>query len=254
VVVHGVVEKWRAFKQWDWEYLDTTYGNDKVVVADCLINPSIGVRTTLAEYVRYILHPEHHALEVLRRERKLATPFYAYGYKPFHDHPELTNDYALPAYAADWCAHLPKELREAVYPHGQDWLLLAPPGARSRTHQDDGATIAWFAQISGRKSFVLYPPEDEPFLYGGAVDPFTSDRSAFPEYAKARPLGHNLYPGELLFLPPNWYHCVVSQTPSMTVTGNIVTHVNFGAYVRFAYRERVPQFLSRMPLLDDIIC
>jgi oxalate decarboxylase/phosphoglucose isomerase-like protein (cupin superfamily) len=137
--------------------------------------------------------------------------------------------------------------RRSIYPFGLDWLLFSGPGAVSKLHRDDGSTIAWFAQIQGTKRFVVHSEVDRPYLYAGHVDPMAPNWSEFPDYAQARPVEIVLHPGDLLYLPPNWYHHVVTESPSITVTGNVVNEVNLGDYLRYAYGDRLTEVLALLP-------
>jgi jumonji domain-containing protein 7 len=85
----------------------------------------------------------------------------------------------------------------------------------------------YFAQIYGRKEFVIFAPEDRPYLYANLDQPlfyFVSkvsvlepDRQAFPEYDRARPIRFVLQPSDVLFLPCGWWHCVRSLDVSISV-------------------------------------
>mmetsp|Transcript_1801 Transcript_1801/g.4063 ORF Transcript_1801/g.4063 Transcript_1801/m.4063 type:complete len:504 (+) Transcript_1801:58-1569(+) len=75
--------------------------------------------------------------------------------------------------------------------------------------------------VCGSKRFWLYPPSDARYLYPcndfsrSAVVPFAQPeaysqelQSAFPLTSQARPLEVVVNPGELLYLPSCWWHCV----------------------------------------------
>mmetsp|Transcript_5395 Transcript_5395/g.12433 ORF Transcript_5395/g.12433 Transcript_5395/m.12433 type:complete len:480 (-) Transcript_5395:4-1443(-) len=81
-------------------------------------------------------------------------------------------------------------------------------------------------QLTGRKRFILFPPEDWPHLYPfpvhhdldrrSMVDLDSPDSDRFPGWQKAH--GHmvELEPGEALYIPPYWWHHVQSLTPETT--------------------------------------
>merc|ERR1712217_936621 len=81
-------------------------------------------------------------------------------------------------------------------------------------------------QLSGRKRFIIFPPEDWPYLYPFPVHHDLDRRSQVnfdaPEDALT-PLwkgahGHvvELEPGDALYIPPYWWHHVQSLTPETT--------------------------------------
>eukprot|EP00747_Dinoflagellata_sp_TGD_P017595 gnl/TRDRNA2_/TRDRNA2_125921_c0_seq2.p1 gnl/TRDRNA2_/TRDRNA2_125921_c0~~gnl/TRDRNA2_/TRDRNA2_125921_c0_seq2.p1 ORF type:complete len:501 (+),score=92.27 gnl/TRDRNA2_/TRDRNA2_125921_c0_seq2:21-1523(+) len=91
--------------------------------------------------------------------------------------------------------------------------------------------------VRGTKRLLLYPPSDARFLYPtgegilypfieffcSSIPPFASPdqlpaelRSRFPLFEKARPHEVHICPGDLLYLPPCWWHCVEgSEEPNM---------------------------------------
>lgn len=82
-----------------------------------------------------------------------------------------------------------------------------------------------FAQIWGRKRFVLYPPHHDPFLYtreanpvlyASRFDPDAPDFDSFPLARQAKPVECIVKPGELLYLPAGWFHHVRALEPSLS--------------------------------------
>eukprot|EP00931_Biecheleriopsis_adriatica_P066769 TRINITY_DN41049_c0_g1_i1.p1 TRINITY_DN41049_c0_g1~~TRINITY_DN41049_c0_g1_i1.p1 ORF type:complete len:490 (-),score=85.71 TRINITY_DN41049_c0_g1_i1:21-1490(-) len=81
-------------------------------------------------------------------------------------------------------------------------------------------------QLTGRKRFILFPPEAWPHLYPFPVhhdldrrsmlDLDSPDGSRFPKWQGAS--GHmvELEPGEALYIPPYWWHHVQSLSPETT--------------------------------------
>jgi len=81
-------------------------------------------------------------------------------------------------------------------------------------------------QLTGRKRFILFPPDDWPNLYPfpvhhdldrrSMVNLDSPDSDRFPNWKKAR--GHlvELCAGEALYIPPYWWHHVQSVTPTTT--------------------------------------
>lgn len=81
-------------------------------------------------------------------------------------------------------------------------------------------------QLSGRKRFIIFPPEDWRHLYPfpvhhdldrrSQVDLDKPDDSKFPEWKGARGMIVELEPGDALYIPPYWWHHVQSLTPETT--------------------------------------
>jgi hypothetical protein len=100
-------------------------------------------------------------------------------------------------------------------------LFMGSPGVKSQLHYDLSHNA--FVQLSGRKYFLLFPPESERLLY---LYPRTHphyrqsqvNTSATPEdisrfsplFAYGRGMEVVLVPGDLLYIPPGWFHEVTS--------------------------------------------
>ena len=94
-----------------------------------------------------------------------------------------------------------------------------------QTHFDQLYNIA--CVVAGRRRFTLFPPEQVVNLYPGPIDftpagtpismvsYFEPDHAKFPRYSEA--LRHarsaELEPGDAIYIPYMWWHCVESLTP-----------------------------------------
>lgn len=84
-----------------------------------------------------------------------------------------------------------------------------------------------FFQVFGCKKIILYHPEERDNLYPydtrllyntAQVDPINPDYKKFPKFKKTKGLMCYLKPGEMLYIPPGWWHYVVSLTPSFSIS------------------------------------
>jgi hypothetical protein len=92
-------------------------------------------------------------------------------------------------------------------------LWFAARGTVSQLHFDLPRNLV--AQLHGRKRFILFSPEDSRYLYPhpvlsstphlSRIDPEKPDK-AFPLVAMARGFSCHLDPGDMLFIPPRWWH------------------------------------------------
>lgn len=81
-------------------------------------------------------------------------------------------------------------------------------------------------QLTGRKRFILFPPEDWKHLYPfpvhhdldrrSMVDLDAPDDVRFPQWSGASGYMVELEAGEALYIPPYWWHHVQSLTPETT--------------------------------------
>ncbi|WP_425313643.1 cupin-like domain-containing protein [Pseudomonas putida] len=105
-------------------------------------------------------------------------------------------------------------------------LWIGSIGASSPIHFD-GGDYNFLAHISGEKVFRLFPPRDTPKLYPNLfaklphlskVNHLNPDLIKYPRYADAVYSELVLKPGDLLFVPRNWWHCTISM--SLTISLN----------------------------------
>ncbi|MFN6562998.1 MAG: cupin-like domain-containing protein [Nostoc sp. ChiSLP01] len=86
-----------------------------------------------------------------------------------------------------------------------------------------------FAQIRGRKRILLYPPIDylsfyppleDPSgaLYGSKVNPDSLDLELFPKFPWQERIEIVLQPGEILYLPPFWWHHITAVDDNISLS------------------------------------
>jgi hypothetical protein len=206
----------------------------------------VALDVSLREYVDYIVDDQSPAARRIAAASACPRPFYCYSYKPFQQHPELLEDFTLPPFVIDWFSLLDPSFAAGLFPGRQGWILLGKRGVVSQLHQDACHTLTWLAQIRGRKRCYLFAPDDGPRLASGAFDPATPDRDRYPLARAATLYEAVLEPGAMLFLPPDWWHHVVAEEDSITVSYNLVNHVNFGLYLRRALGRDLPALLAAL--------
>jgi len=128
------------------------------------------------------------------------------------------------------------EPQEWLYPHPDDaaarmqYVWLSTPGVRTHTHFDSDPNF--FVQLIGRKRFVLWPPSQtehlclfprlHPLWHKSRVD-FEAPNFSTPPcetYNQSRALVAQVQPGDVLYLPPFWWHTVetLGDTPSFSLS------------------------------------
>jgi hypothetical protein len=120
----------------------------------------------------------------------------------------------------EWPAYFPV----SVYDPPRIWI--GPAGTLTPLHRD--ASDNFFAQIWGKKHFVLAAPHNRKYLYAwsttptGGLDgcdfnPEEPDFDRFPLAQNATCISITLGAGNLLYLPEGWFHQVRSETTSLSV-------------------------------------
>lgn len=100
-------------------------------------------------------------------------------------------------------------------------LWFGPKGAFTPLHHD--LTNNMLVQIYGRKKLTLIPAFQVPHLYNdthvySATDFPEVDVKRFPRMKSVTPIEVILNPGEAVFIPIGWWHCVESLDVSISVS------------------------------------
>jgi hypothetical protein len=245
VVVTDATERWPARSKWTFDFMKSAYGSD-LVCPELGLHSGIGRLTKLATYLDFIDNPttdlDGFWVDVATK-RPLPqapeapdVPPYLVSWLAFQRHPELFHDIEpAPGFVDDWVLALNPPLRdrfETIACRGYWDVLIGPKGSHSNFHQDYRHTHAYLAQIQGRKRVMLLAPDDYPRLTGGRAEGIAPD-----DLRELRPAGPAvayegvLNPGDLLFIPADWWHWVDGLEKSITVSHNFFNGANFSAHL-----------------------
>jgi len=124
--------------------------------------------------------------------------------------PRLMDDLLIP----DYCSSTP-DIN----------IWLGPKGTVSPLHHDPKHNL--LTQVRGHKKVLLFPPQQEglyPFSSEclmsntSQVDPEKPDFDQFPQFLTTKGLSCLLGPGDVLYIPPKWWHHVRSLSASLSVS------------------------------------
>lgn len=104
---------------------------------------------------------------------------------------------------------------------GRCYLWFGPKGSITPLHHD--IANIFLAQIHGRKRIQLVPAWQVPLVYNDAyvfsrVDMRDPHPETFPLFEKAHVITVDLMPGETLFIPVGWWHCVEGLDASISLS------------------------------------
>ncbi|KNE55000.1 hypothetical protein AMAG_00937 [Allomyces macrogynus ATCC 38327] len=142
----------------------------------------------------------------------------------FRQLPALRSDLFIPDQVYMFPSHDDDDDDDAPNVRLHAWF--GPAGTVSPLHHD-GATRNLYAQVVGYKRFVLFPPEDAARLHpldgilgnSSPVDVLHGwDVDEDPGLREAKGVECVLGPGDLMYLPPQWWHFVHSLSYSMSVS------------------------------------
>ena len=222
VILEGspAAQQWLAMKQWTPEYLAAQLEGGMPLVDESTNKTFVWYDESRQMYRRLGLtsHSEH-----LRRDDVSSREFFMRSSDAGPPYRQLSSKIA-----SSPLDHLASD----VSPH--DWMLAA----RDRRYTDDVSATMWagdagttshthydgvvncFAQVIGRKEFVLWPPEawEMMWLHPHAHPAHRQAQRTNPPMDGGLATVANLGPGDLLFLPPFHFHRVTSHTRSVAVS------------------------------------
>lgn len=254
LIVRGATSSWPALKKWNEEYLgkETT---GMTFRATSGVAP-LPAQFTIDSYSKYCNSASEEA------------PLYLFDRTFAQKSPRLLEDFEPSL--KESCPYFDNDA-----PHGHDlfsllgesgrpdyrWIIIGPKRSGSNFHIDPNATHAWNVPIKGRKRWIFYPPGvNPPGVYpsqsGDDVimpislgewflshwDDHVKQRS-HPDKSK-RPLECTVNPGDILFVPHGWWHCVLNLDDGMNIalTKNYVSRSNLSDVLRFLRMK--PQQIS----------
>lgn len=136
-----------------------------------------------------------------------------------------------------WYGQVPQHLKKDVHPHEFLWvdledekafglfMWLSDPYIGPWLHYDQDHNF--YVQVSGTKRFIMFPPWEyehiyaypriHPFWHKSQVNFDHPDLEKHPEFAKAQGYVADLKQGDILYIPPYWWHHVRSKERSVSL-------------------------------------
>ncbi|TVU46770.1 hypothetical protein EJB05_06329 [Eragrostis curvula] len=221
VLLTNLAETWPAKTKWTLQQLTKDFGEVQFRISQ---RSPQKITMKLKDYVSY--------MELQHDE----DPLYIFDDKFGESVPALLEDYSVPyLFQEDFFDVLDYDQRPAFR-----WLIIGPERSGASWHVDPGLTSAWNTLLCGRKRWALYPPGRVP----GGVTVHVSDEDGdvdietptslqwwldiYPHLAEhEKPLECTQLPGETIFVPSGWWHCVLNLETTVAVTQNFVNQSNF---------------------------
>ncbi|PSR99866.1 F-box protein [Actinidia chinensis var. chinensis] len=221
VLLSGLADTWPAKHTWTIDQLLLKYGDTAFKISQ---KSARKISMKFKDYVSYmqIQHDED--------------PLYIFDEKFGEVAPGLLNDYKVPhLFQEDYFDILDREKRPAFR-----WLIIGPERSGASWHVDPALTSAWNTLLCGRKRWALYPPGRVPLGVTVHVNEEDGDVNIetpsslqwwldfYPLLAdEDKPIECTQLPGETIFVPSGWWHCVLNLETTVAVTQNFVNSTNF---------------------------
>lgn len=221
VMLTGLADTWPARHKWTTDQLLQDYGD----VAFKISQRSFGkISMKFKDYVSYmkLQHDED--------------PLYIFDEKFGEAAPNLLKDYSVPyLFQEDLFDILDTDKRPSYR-----WLIIGPERSGASWHVDPALTSAWNTLLCGRKRWALYPPGKVPLGVTVHVNDEDGDVNIetpsslqwwldfYPLLAdEDKPIECTQLPGETIYVPSGWWHCVLNLETTIAVTQNFVNSNNF---------------------------
>jgi len=252
VVVTDAFSGWRAMGRWTPEFFKQEFGRMKFILNEDPNQRSgykdneIGTEYTMSRFIDRVNESTDENPAPYFRNRVLYDLF-----------PSLKQDieplpeYFLPNWLAD--RYLVRHVEKVLKRGAAIELFIGGKGSAFPVlHYDGAGTHAFIMQIYGRKEFIVFPPDQERFLYPSPEarnlsllkDIEYPDLKTFPSFANAVPTKFVLEPGELLFVPSHWWHTTKMLTPSITLSANVLNQSNWHELMKFVSLRRRNPFVA----------
>ncbi|GAB4861269.1 hypothetical protein Ancab_036430 [Ancistrocladus abbreviatus] len=221
VLLTGLADTWPAKMAWTTEQLLLKYGDTAFKISQ---RSPHKIKMKFKDYVSYMKHQHDE------------DPLYIFDDKFGEVAPGLLKDYDVP--------HLFREDFFDVLERGQRppfrWFIIGPERSGASWHVDPALTSAWNTLLCGRKRWALYPPGRVPLGVTVHVNEEDGDVNVetptslqwwldyyplLPDEDK--PIEFTQLPGETIFVPSGWWHCVLNLETTIAVTQNFVNSKNF---------------------------
>ncbi|MEH2065249.1 MAG: cupin-like domain-containing protein [Nostoc sp.] len=210
VIITDSMKNWKAMTKWTIDFFRSEYSSTNFLVTD--VRNQTQVDMTVAQYLDQMSADACDNFLYLRSLR-------------ISSNPKLYEDYKIPVYFPDWLQKLPQKLLIKYRLDLYD-LYIGGKDTSIGLHSDILDSPAWVALIDGRKKIVLFTPDLIPdqkdILSYGKDETFNGDVENFPLYANANPVEVILEPGEIIYIPPKWWHHVKNLENSISMNANMI--------------------------------
>jgi len=246
VVLKDAARNWKAIGKWTPQFFKENYGDRKVPVFERKRAVTKKDSIFLREYINEI------TASTYQNRAK-----YLFSLRIPQEFPELLPD--LEPHPIYWSPNWLES--KFLLPGLKNFKLRNITGLEMNVggtgspfpflHYDDLWTQTFITQVYGRKAWVLYKPDQTPYMYPSKGSENISeipmetdvDLERFPLFAKAKPIQFVLEEGEMLFGAPGWWHTTRALTPSIavvlsTANGPIWNEVTKSTFRRLLHHPR----------------
>lgn len=231
-VIDNVMDDWSAPRKWRPENLLRKFGADTFDIGSFNYTDM-----TFADFMAYA------------RTNTDDSPLYVFDPYFSSKYPKLATHYAVPRFFRDDDYHrYAGEKDRPLY----RWFLVGPERSGTGIHQDPGKTSAWNALVHGTKRWCFFPPHIHSsklkIAKGARDEGIDWYMEIYPRVSRDPSLGMIEYtqkPGEVLFVPWDWWHVVLNTSFTVSITQNFASRINMPQV--WAYQKtKKPRYARRL--------
>jgi histone arginine demethylase JMJD6 len=215
VIISGCIDHWPARKKWDLDYFASQYGDKMLQFSDR--DWRMG---DFVDQLRSGVMPAPYLNQVKLDEQ------FTELYEDIGDL-KYTRGHALNS------RFLPASMRIT---RGIKALFMGGAGSGfGKLHWDYSYLHVYISQVRGPKNFMIFSPDDSPFLYPNPEYPADSmvkdinnfDIEAYPNIKKATPIRFTVNEGETVFIPAGWWHSTKMTELSISLAESALDRGNW---------------------------
>lgn len=205
VIISDLMANWPAKNKWSLEYLSELAGDLMVPVYSS--KPAVGKSHQHAAAQHLLLRDYIAMLKSGENDLRM------FFYNILQNVPALLKDFSYPELGIKFFKRLP-----VLFVGGKD--------TKVQMHYDIDLANLILCHFGGRKTVLLFPPEQTPYLYKvpfsfsalHSVDFSNPDFNKFPALQKTRPVVAQLDHGDSLFIPSGYWHYIVYEDIGFSMT------------------------------------
>jgi hypothetical protein len=263
-ILVDAVSHWPALSKWNLEFFSTHFRGDLGIASLRFDRTRAGKATKLGTFIDHLDEPYDSlpGLWIGTRDAAAAEAEFderatwAFNWDAFRLHPALREDIAPhPASIPNLVARLPLETADVLEQISSvkfHAIYISRKDTITPLHTDFHHTIGSLVQFVGDKTVILFEP-DAYARSDALFDPEHPDFGLFPAMRDATAHTGVLKPGEMVIIPPDWWHYTRSHDHSVTLSHNFFTPRNRAAFLRCIVEdmERNPE---KEALFEQIEC
>ena len=260
VLITDVLKEWKA-SEWNKDFFVKHYGNKQVVMKAVhgTLNQAESLALPLKLFAKHSDEGKADAWTYLQDELLIQL------------HPELREHLGNTIYLKeDFFKIFAKEVRP-----WNAMLLWGTAYSRSFLHIDPFNWTGTNAVFYGKKHWKLYPPGQDEYLYvipdrksefplncykyNSPIDAYNPDLKKYPKFSEARAISFEQNPGELLIIPPGWFHQAFNAVETIAVSSQVMNSQNYHIILEEIFkagnidREILPSGFYQLPPIEQVI-